>query len=149
MNWQLKAYMKMPWKYDGKHRLLNSFADYCLWYGTSANIETNLVIVEATANELASSGETQLLTYMSMVHLARVQMEKVNRVVRQRQVQFLQDWTKWHGKENWHLNCPINCDFHKSNFTSTRPVHSTGAIPVSSSRRYKKGLFPRVSCFFL
>lgn len=56
-------------------------ADDCLWYGLPDGIEANLVIVEAKAKELSSSGETQLLTYMSMVHLARVQIEKVNRVV--------------------------------------------------------------------
>ena len=55
--------MKMPWRYDGKDSLIHGFADYCLWYGLPDGIETNLVIVEAKAKELSSSGEAQLLTW--------------------------------------------------------------------------------------
>jgi hypothetical protein len=63
MNWQLEAYMKMPWTYDGKDRLYNGFADYCLFYGSPKMVETNLVIVEAkTKDQIQTPGSALLFT---------------------------------------------------------------------------------------
>jgi hypothetical protein len=47
-----------------RERLLRSRPDYSLWYGAQANLETNLVIVEAKTREELGKGERQLLGYM-------------------------------------------------------------------------------------
>lgn len=43
---------------------LSGRPDYALWYGAQANLETNLVVVEAKRTERLGWGERQLLAYM-------------------------------------------------------------------------------------
>lgn len=44
--------------------MLQCRSDYALWYGAQANLETNLVVVEAKTRDELGKGERQLLGYM-------------------------------------------------------------------------------------
>lgn len=44
--------------------MLRGRPDYALWYGAQANLETNLVVVEAKTRDELGKGERQLLEYM-------------------------------------------------------------------------------------
>ncbi|KAJ5824706.1 hypothetical protein N7447_007046 [Penicillium robsamsonii] len=78
------GYETLFWKtvrMKSREKMLCGQADYALWYGAQANLETNLVIVEATSREKLGKGERQLLGYMGLVHASRIERGKTNTTV--------------------------------------------------------------------
>jgi len=51
-------------KINAKKKIIHDRPRYALWYGAQANLETNLVIVEAKTTDEIGKGERQVLTYM-------------------------------------------------------------------------------------
>ncbi|KAJ5197557.1 hypothetical protein N7449_008036 [Penicillium cf. viridicatum] len=64
-----------------REKMLRGQPDYALWYGAQANLETNLVIVEAKSREKLGKGERQLLGYMGLVHAGRTERGKTDTTV--------------------------------------------------------------------
>ncbi|KAJ5796224.1 uncharacterized protein N7518_004764 [Penicillium psychrosexuale] len=64
-----------------REKMLRGQPDYALWYGAQANLETNLVIVEAKSREKLGKGERQLLGYMGLVHAGRIERGKIDTTV--------------------------------------------------------------------
>ena len=54
-----------------REKMLRGRPDYALWYGAQANLETNLVIVEAKTQDELGKGERQLLGYMGTSSTSR------------------------------------------------------------------------------
>ncbi|KAI3112830.1 hypothetical protein CBS147333_3338 [Penicillium roqueforti] len=61
---------------NAKEKMLCGRPDYALWYGAQANLETNLVIVEAKTSDEIGKSECQVLAYMGLVHAGRKERGK-------------------------------------------------------------------------
>lgn len=57
----------MPVTYNNQRRNLNGIMDYSFWYGDQANLEMNVIVVEAKPDGEASKGRHQLLVCMGML----------------------------------------------------------------------------------
>ncbi|KAJ6111558.1 hypothetical protein N7523_007619 [Penicillium sp. IBT 18751x] len=64
-----------------REKMLRGQPDYALWYGAQANLETNLLIVEAKTPDELGKGERQLLGYMGLVHAGRIERGKADTTV--------------------------------------------------------------------
>lgn len=58
---QFERKIEMPVTYNKQRRNLNGFMDYSFWYGDQANLEMNVIVVEAKPDGEASKGRHQLL----------------------------------------------------------------------------------------
>jgi hypothetical protein len=58
--------LRFTWVIRGKRTRIQGRMDYALWYGSRANVETNLVVVQAKEFYHASSCVPQVITYMGM-----------------------------------------------------------------------------------
>ncbi|KAL4787646.1 hypothetical protein BJX76DRAFT_354125 [Aspergillus varians] len=74
--WGFEKQIAKKINYKNAHHNLNGFLDYCLWWGSPDDLETNLVVVEAKASGHASAGRCQALVSMAMIHTARKQAGK-------------------------------------------------------------------------
>ncbi|OOQ81957.1 hypothetical protein PEBR_40913 [Penicillium brasilianum] len=78
VSWGRETHFRHNVELDSKQVHLTGRPDYALWYGAQADLETNLVIVEAKRQDRLSTAESQLLAYMGLVHSGRLEREKEN-----------------------------------------------------------------------
>ncbi|KAJ5310797.1 uncharacterized protein N7443_003258 [Penicillium atrosanguineum] len=71
VSWGYETPFHVVIKMNAKKKMLCGRPDYALWYGAQANVETNLVIVEAKTSDEIGKGERQVLAYMGLVHAGR------------------------------------------------------------------------------
>lgn len=61
---QFETALQFPVTHKDRLVMVKGRADYSLWYKTADDPESNLVVVEAKANESDNTGQWQALTYM-------------------------------------------------------------------------------------
>ncbi|OQD67956.1 hypothetical protein PENPOL_c003G06969 [Penicillium polonicum] len=81
LNAQTQNRMVVEVQIKPREKILRGRPDYWLRYGAHANLETNLVIVEAKTWDELGKGERQLLGYMGLVHAGRIERGKGNTTV--------------------------------------------------------------------
>ncbi|CEJ55196.1 hypothetical protein PMG11_01465 [Penicillium brasilianum] len=97
VSWGRETHFRHNVELDSKQVHLTGRPDYALWYGAQADLETNLVIVEAKRQDRLSTAESQLLAYMGkslilytesiadlvigLVHSGRLEREKEDTTV--------------------------------------------------------------------
>ncbi|KAL3485651.1 hypothetical protein BJX62DRAFT_242733 [Aspergillus germanicus] len=78
LRWVLEKPLWFRCKIRGKRTKIQIRTDYALWYGSRANLDTNLVVVQAKRLYDASCCGPQVIAFMAIVHRLRKQRGRMN-----------------------------------------------------------------------